>query len=159
MERIRIPVRRLDAAALDEKLGVLAGSAPVQAGAPAQEPGLRDALIFKSLTRARLEEALAALNRVQAGRGALKAVLTPTNQTWSLRSLLGELEKEEALMNCYQRLHTRVQEADQRLGAQPAGTLPEALEKARKILQSDSPSLPELQEAEKELDLLLESLA
>lgn len=150
---LSIPVRRLDASCLEEKLGTLAGPSPAvlcESGAE-QEKDFRDALIFCSLTRARLNEALAALKRAQAGEGALKAVLTEHNKAWSMRALLGELEKEDALMNCYQRLHVLVKETAALFEQHPNDRLAAALERAKAALDSASPSLQALQAAEEEL--------
>ncbi|MCI8442613.1 MAG: DUF3783 domain-containing protein [Provencibacterium sp.] len=153
LESLSIPVRRLDGSCLDEKLGVLASPSfvPSEGSGTVQEEILRDALIFCFLTRARLNEALDALKRAGAESGALKAVLTEHNQNWSLRTLIGELEKEDALMSAYQQLHTLTKELLSVFEQSPNDRLAAALEQAQAALKAPSPSLQALQKAEAEL--------
>ena len=158
LKSLRIPVRRLSASCLDETLGALAAptwTAPAETGT-APEGSFRDALIFCSLTRPRLDEALAALKKAQAGGGALKAVLTGHNQSWRMRTLIGELEKEDALMNRYQQLHLLMKGAVSVFEKNPNDSLADALERAQAALNSREPSLQALQEAEEALRGLLE---
>lgn len=157
LKSLRIPVRRLSASCLDETLGALAApSWTAPAGIEtAQEGSFRDVLIFCSLTRPRLDEAIAALKKARAGGSALKAVLTGHNQSWRMRTLIGELEKEDALMNRYQQLHLLVKEAVLIFEKTPNDGLADALERAQAALNSREPSLQALQEAEKALRGLL----
>ena len=157
LERVHIPVRRLDTGSLECTLGELAapGFQPDKTGSGEQENGLRDALVFKGLSRPRLDAALQALTRAQAGQGALKAVLTEHNQRWQLRMLLGELEREKRFMGAYHRLHGEVQRAIPVFEQRPSEPLAAALRRAQAALQSQEPALQELQEAWEELYGLL----
>lgn len=155
---VRIPVRRLDASCLPYPLGELAASAftPDKTGLGETAEGLRDALVFKGLSRPRLDAALQALTRAQVGQGMLKAVLTEHNQRWQMRELLGELEKEERLMGAYQRLHAEVQRAIPVFEQEPSEPLAAALERAQAALQSREPAVQALQGAWEELHRVLE---
>lgn len=81
------------------------GLAPVEqpsASATVAEP----MLIFCSLTNAQLDRILAALRKAEAPRTLLKAVLTPTNASWTLAALYGELcrERESMMMGDFAHL-------------------------------------------------------
>ena len=86
------------------------------------------------------------------GKGALKAVLTEHNQSWYMRDLLGELEKEETLMNAYQQLHLLARQASHRLTQHPDAALSAALGQAQQLLQGREPSLQALRLAGAELE-------
>lgn len=66
---------------------------PGSASAPAIEANYPAALIMNGLDRAQLDSFL---NRLRAGGVSipLKAMVTPTNQSWTLAALLAELEQE-----------------------------------------------------------------
>ena len=66
---------------------------PGAASAPAIEANYPAALIMNGLDRARLDSFL---TRLRAGGVSipLKAMVTPTNQSWTLAALLAELEQE-----------------------------------------------------------------
>ena len=67
------------------------------AGAGPEAPAAR-AVLFSALGERQLAEALAAL-RAAGSPAELKAVVTPTSRTWTLRALLAELRQEHALMH------------------------------------------------------------
>ena len=83
-------------AELDKPLLTLAEGAPAgehRPGAPLPEP----VMVFCHLTSPQLDLLLPELRKLGA-RGCLKAVLTPTNKTWTLRQLYAELCRERAEM-------------------------------------------------------------
>ena len=55
-------------------------------------------MVFCHLTAPHLDRLLPELRKIGA-RGCLKAVLTPTNKTWTLRQLYAELCRERAEMD------------------------------------------------------------
>lgn len=79
---------------LGRRLGELAGLQSPEGESLAAEPFPEAALIFSGLTPQRLKETLALLRQSGAGNACLKAVLTPTNQSWRFCDLLAELRKE-----------------------------------------------------------------
>lgn len=98
LARCGVPMRDILPAQADCTVAALeAGGAPAGAASPAQDPPAGPALLFSNLPEATLNAALAAL-REAGGPVALKAVVTPTSRTWTLRALLAELAQEHALM-------------------------------------------------------------
>lgn len=98
LARCGVPVRDILPAQADCTVAALEAGGPSADGAPAaQDAPAGPALLFSSLPEATLNAALAALREAGAPV-ALKAVVTPTSRTWTLRALLEELSREHALM-------------------------------------------------------------
>lgn len=77
-------------------------SAAVQAGEgqPLEQP----LILFHNITQEELDTALKATRRVQLPRQPLKAMVTPTNQGWTLSALYRELQQEQQVMAALIRL-------------------------------------------------------
>lgn len=87
------PLRRVTEGDLDCPLSALAQGLPAPEEPPALgEPLSEPVLIFCHLSNAQLDRLLPSLRRIKAL--CLKAVLTPTNAQWTLRTLYGELCRE-----------------------------------------------------------------
>lgn len=96
LDGLGVSLRVVPAQQLGQTLGFLAGlpdcvERPAGAVAPFSEP----VMVFCGFSQDRLDQALDAL-RVSGGPAALKAVLTPTNRSWTLARLAGELQSERA---------------------------------------------------------------
>ncbi len=97
---LHIRLRRVESPEYNQPLGVLAG---VREIAPAEGtydgPELPDTMfVFCFLSENRLNQALAALRKCGAGPFPYKAVLTPTNSTWTAPDCFTEIRREhEAL--------------------------------------------------------------
>lgn len=85
-------LRRLEAGHLDLPLADLAQGAPA-GDAPGEIPE-EPILILCRLVPGQLDRLLAALRKAGVPRTCLKAILTPTNAGWTLRTLYGELRQE-----------------------------------------------------------------
>ena len=87
--------------ALDQTVGHLLGLAQRPQTQPEHPAPLREdfppAVVFSGLDDSQLDQVLAAM-RGYDGVIPLKAIVTETNQSWSLRSLLGELYRERQAM-------------------------------------------------------------
>ena len=82
---------------LDDTVGQLLGLAARPQTAPEHPAPLREdfpsAVVFSGLSDSQLDQVLAAMRGYDEVI-PLKAIVTETNQSWSLRSLLGELYRE-----------------------------------------------------------------
>lgn len=97
---LRLRLKRIQKEDYNQPLGFLAGMKDI---APAEGTFSGDELpgtmfVFCFLSDSRLNRALAALRRCGAGPFPYKAILTPTNSTWTAPDCFAELKKEhEAL--------------------------------------------------------------
>ncbi len=97
---LRLRLKRIQKEDYNQPLGFLAGMKDI---APAEGTFSGDELpgtmfVFCFLSDSRLNQALAALRRCGAGPFPYKAILTPTNSTWTAPDCFAELKKEhEAL--------------------------------------------------------------
>ena len=97
---LRIRLKKIGKEDYSQPLGVLAGMKDI---APCEEqydgPELPGTMFFFCfLSDSRLNQALAALRRCGAGPFPYKAILTPTNSTWTAPDCFDEIRKEhEAL--------------------------------------------------------------
>lgn len=97
---LRIRLKKIGKEDYSQPLGVLAGMKDI---APCEEqydgPELPGTMfVFCFLSDSRLNQALAALRRCGAGPFPYKAILTPTNSTWTAPDCFDEIRKEhEAL--------------------------------------------------------------
>ncbi len=93
---LRLRLKRIQKEDYNQPLGFLAGMKDV---APAEGTFSGDELpgtmfVFCFLSDSRLNQALAALRRCGAGPFPYKAILTPTNSTWTAPDCFAELKKE-----------------------------------------------------------------
>lgn len=98
---LRIRLKRIQPDDYSQPLGVLAGMKDLT---PSEEqytgPELPDTLfVFCFLSDSRLNQALAALRRCGAGPFPYKAILTPTNSTWTAPECFEEIRKEHEAMH------------------------------------------------------------
>lgn len=96
LEGLGIPLRVVSPRQLGQTVGFLAGlpdcpERPAEAVKSFAEP----VMVFCGFSQERLDQVLNVL-RVSGGPAALKAVLTPTNQNWTLARLVRELQSERA---------------------------------------------------------------
>lgn len=97
---LRLRLKRIQKEDYNQPLGFLAGMKDI---VPAEGTFSGDELpgtmfVFCFLSDSRLNQALAALRRCGAGSFPYKAILTPTNSTWTAPDCFAELKKEhEAL--------------------------------------------------------------
>ncbi|MBR6871899.1 MAG: DUF3783 domain-containing protein [Ruminococcus sp.] len=95
-DREGIKLRSIGPAEADCTVGYLCGSSTTP-GAECTDAPAGECLIFAGFDRPELSEAVSGLR--QAGLSVpLKAVCTPHNQDWTLRSLMAELAREHARM-------------------------------------------------------------
>ena len=92
---------QLRAVAREELLGYLAGLPEVASVSEAYsgDEGQEEMLLMCGFTRQDLDRLLAAVKKGKLRQVALKAMLTPTNCTWSGLQLLSELSQEHAYMH------------------------------------------------------------
>lgn len=97
---LRIRMKRISKENYNQPLGALAGLKDVLPAEGSYEGSELPApmFIFCFLSENRLNQALAALRRCGAGPFPYKAVLTPTNSTWTAPDCFAEIRREhEAL--------------------------------------------------------------
>ena len=98
----RVLAREVSPALRGQTLGALLGlPGSVPAPAAVSSPAAADsapakALVFSAFSDAALDRLLSALRAQRLGADALKAVVTPTNRSWTFAALLDELAKERA---------------------------------------------------------------
>lgn len=63
-----------------------------------EEPHTGAVILFSSVEARKRQEVLRTLRDRGAGRGAIKAVVTPTNRSWTFEKLFTELNAEHAFM-------------------------------------------------------------
>lgn len=96
LEGLGVSLHMVSAQQLGQTVGFLAGlpgcpERPAGAVPSVSEP----VMVFCGFSQERLDQVLDAL-RASGGPSALKAVLTPSNQSWTLARLAGELQSERA---------------------------------------------------------------
>ena len=98
---LHIRLKRVDAKDYNQPLGVLAGikeMTPAEGSYEGQElPGTM--FVFCFLDDSRLNQALAALRKTGAGPFPYKAILTPTNSSWTAPDRFEEIKKEHEAMS------------------------------------------------------------
>lgn len=97
---LRTQLRAVTREELLQPVGYLAGLpvAPVSEAYSGDE-GQEEMLLMCGFTRQDLDRLLAAVKKGKLRQVALKAMLTPTNCTWSGLQLLSELSQEHAYMH------------------------------------------------------------
>lgn len=82
----------------NEKIGCLCGFKGFEkTGVPCEAPPMEQCLIFSGIQRKNIEALLKELKSAQLII-PLKAMVTPSNQRWTLTALITELKKEHKLM-------------------------------------------------------------
>ena len=98
---LHIRLKRITREDYNQPLGVLAGikdMAPAKGAYEGEElPGTM--FVFCFLDDNRLNQALAALRRTGAGSFPYKAILTPTNSSWTAPDCFKEIRKEHEAMS------------------------------------------------------------
>ena len=74
-----------------------------------------EVLLMKDLSDDQINRVLTDFRDQGVGRIALKAVVTPNNQSWTLQALVEELRAEHQIMSRYHWLHQAVQVGGKRL--------------------------------------------
>jgi hypothetical protein len=151
---LKIPAKTIQPEQLSQTLGALAD---IRGYAPSDSayigPAISESLIiFKDLNDTRISQLLAKFKEAAAGRGALKCVVTPHNQGWTLLALLQELRSEHVIMEAFGQLHQAVQYAEKLVPAAVsdlAGSpdlasqkLLQAIRESRQLMKAKQP--PEL---------------
>lgn len=100
---LHIRLKKVNRKDYSQPLGVLAGMKDIPAADAAYEgPELPGTMfVFCFLTDARLNQVLAALRKCGAGPFPYKAILTPTNSTWTAPDCFDEIRRE------HETLHSR----------------------------------------------------
>lgn len=97
LKEMDIPSRTLGPEALGETVGALAEIPGCSASSPScQGEFEREAMIISGLNQSRLNHLIHSIPPEY--KIALKAVVTPFNQSWSLFKLLEEIQKEHEIM-------------------------------------------------------------
>lgn len=92
-----VALRIIEPARAGCRIGFLCGFGGFEPAPDCAEPPAAECLIFSGFDRASLTRTVDLLRRSGAGV-ELKAVCTPTNQSWTLIDLLTELAKEHEYM-------------------------------------------------------------
>ena len=98
---LRVRLKKVAPSEYNQPLGVLAG---IKEMTPAEGtydgPELPDTmLVFCFLDDSRLNQALAALRKSEAGSFPYKAILTPTNSEWTAPDCFAEIKREHEAMH------------------------------------------------------------
>lgn len=98
---LRIRVRTARADQMGQTVGFLLGlkGHAERPDAPALPAPARPVLVLSGFTRARMDQLFAALRREGLPPIDLKAVVTPTNVSWTLGELCAELAREHEAMH------------------------------------------------------------
>lgn len=98
---LRVRLKRINVCDYSQPLGVLAGlEDPLPDTGVFNGPELPDTMfVFCFFEENRLNQALAALRKSGAGPFPYKAVLTPTNSTWTAPDCFKEIKKEHEAMH------------------------------------------------------------
>lgn len=98
---LKIRLKKIRPEDYNQPLGYLAGMKDIPAAPePYTGDGLPDTMfIFCFLSDSRLNQALAALRKSGAGPFPYKAVLTPSNCTWTATDCFSEIKKEHEYMH------------------------------------------------------------
>jgi hypothetical protein len=117
LSTLEIPFKTIQHWEVGETIGYLAGL-PGFAAASKQEPATvieDEVLLMKDLPDSRIDRILTDFRDQGVGRIALKAVVTPNNQSWTLQALVEELRADHQIMSRYHLLHQAVQVGNRRL--------------------------------------------
>ncbi len=83
----------------NEQIGFLCGfNGFKEQNSPCENPPAEECLVFSGMDRRRLDSFIRAMKTASVSV-SLKAVCTPTNQAWTLYTLIGELSKEHKALN------------------------------------------------------------
>lgn len=106
LDRNGVMARWIQAEDLDQTLGHLCGLKGYdrKKKQEAGDPLTCGVMVFHNLEDDLLHGILGELRQKNLGTGSLKAVVTPTNQNWTFRALLGEIQNEQQVMAALIRL-------------------------------------------------------
>lgn len=98
---LHIRIRKITKENYNQPLGALAGDkdVPIVDGVYEGDELPDTMFVFCGLTDARLNQVLLALRKSGAGPFPYKAILTPTNKTWTAPDCFSEIKKEHELMH------------------------------------------------------------
>lgn len=118
LSKLNIRVKTVQAEMLSHTIGHLAG---LPGHKPAEQPYTGEAIpdevmLMKDLSDSRIDRILKDFREGGVSRIALKAVVTPHNQGWTLLDLISELRSEHQIMERYSLLNQAVQAGDRLLG-------------------------------------------
>ncbi|MCI9052633.1 MAG: DUF3783 domain-containing protein [Lachnospiraceae bacterium] len=99
--QLKIHIKTIEKKDYNKPIGVLAGISDIPTvDTPYEGEGfLEEMLVFKGFTEKQLDEVLLRFRSNKIPKVNLKAVLTPSNQTWDSITLYKELKKEHEKMN------------------------------------------------------------
>lgn len=99
--RMGIHIRNITKEEYLQPIGALAGMSNIEMNKDVYEgDGFHEEmLVMKGFTESLLNQLLTSLRKEKVEKIDLKAVITPTNQTWNTLQLYEELKKEHAQMN------------------------------------------------------------
>jgi hypothetical protein len=157
LSRLNIRVKTVKSEMLSQSIGHLAGLPGYKPAASDYDGELipDEVMLMKDLSDSRIDRLLKDFRAGGVSQIALKAVVTPHNQSWTLLELISELRSEHQIMERYSLLNQAVQAGDKLLG-QVAGTatigialssegqaLTQAIADGRAILRAkEAPELP-----------------
>lgn len=96
-----LEIRRVGGELLEKTVGeVCRGPLPESGGEPLELP----LILFHNIAQEELDQVLKAIRQVKLPRQPLKAMVTPTNQSWTLAALYQELQQEQQVMGALIRL-------------------------------------------------------
>ena len=101
---MKMKVRSVEVAEYNKPLGVLAGT--LEEGAYPEYDGEdleTESMIFCGLSNARLNDVLNGIRKKKLKPIPYKAILTPTNQDWTILECYQELQREHAAMEAARR--------------------------------------------------------
>ncbi len=99
--QLKIHIKTIEKKDYNKPIGFLAGISDIPTvDTPYEGEGfLEEMLVFKGFTEKQLDELLLRFRSNKIPKVNLKAVLTPSNQTWDSITLYKELKKEHEQMN------------------------------------------------------------
>ncbi len=123
LSRLNIRVKTVKTEMLGHTIGHLAdGRADNRADSDyAGEPVPDEVMLMKNLSDSRIDRLLKDFRTAGVSKIALKAVVTPHNQGWTLLELISELRSEHQIMERYSLINQAVQTGE-RLLSQTTGT-------------------------------------
>ena len=104
LERFHAEPRPVSEEEADETIGYLCGLPGFHRKNRKKEGTLSPLLVFHNISREELDGILQAIRESGITVQSLKAMVTPTNENWTLRSLFGEIQQEHETMNALMKL-------------------------------------------------------
>lgn len=104
LAQYQISARALPAESLGQTVAAFLEQAAAVPGAEAPYAGA--VMLFSGVEAKKQQSLLQALRREGLGRAAIKAVVTPTNRSWTFEKLFAQLAEEHARMTAQRRPET-----------------------------------------------------